>query len=296
MSLYTINCSHPVKFVNSGFLRDTSHMHIDRRSLEWPEAFVIEDGVLHIEADGIRTAAGKGTVLVHPKGTRQYGYAPSPGQVKYIWLHFDAAITAIAPADARIIALSKLLQKPRDLYGFGDASSSAIVVPGFHKPRKFVELLDIAYLIAENRRFFSNEKDHLIAAFLYMLSADYLEASEKAEGAKPVPAAFLAKEWIDNHLDNPLQFRQVSVGRVASQFKMNPDYLTRIFRKSYGVRISEYIIHRKIEVAHQRLSDGMSVKETAIWAGFSNPRYFAQAFKRVTGLSPSELKRDSVAR
>ena len=65
--------------------------------------------------------------------------------------------------------------------------------------------------------------------------------------------------------------------------------LNGCFAKLYGMTIAAYARRRRMECACEFLSAGESVSAVAFKVGYSNPSKFAAAFKRETGVSPSEL-------
>jgi AraC family transcriptional regulator len=59
-----------------------------------------------------------------------------------------------------------------------------------------------------------------------------------------------------------------------------------------GVSPSHYQINLRMNEARQLLRETkMSVVDVALEVGYSNPSYFAQLFRRETGLSPSDYRR-----
>ena len=73
---------------------------------------------------------------------------------------------------------------------------------------------------------------------------------------------------------------------------MNVDYVSKQFLKQIGIKFSTYLTNLRIEKAKQLLLEKGSDKiyEVAQLTGFgNNPQYFSQAFKKNTGLTPSEF-------
>ncbi len=84
--------------------------------------------------------------------------------------------------------------------------------------------------------------------------------------------------------------KRLTVAEVASLCNMSEVNAKKTFSKYAGVGIIEYFNHMKIEKAIELLSNGFSVKETALYLGFSDQNYFSTVFKRISGHSPSKLK------
>jgi two-component system response regulator YesN len=76
---------------------------------------------------------------------------------------------------------------------------------------------------------------------------------------------------------------------------LNPDYLTRVFKKQTGLSISDYLQQQRIEYAKKLLVEtNSSVSEVALAAGYSNFSYFSTIFKKSTELNPMEFRKMSL--
>lgn len=79
---------------------------------------------------------------------------------------------------------------------------------------------------------------------------------------------------------------------IASHVFLNPDYLTRVFKKDTGVSISDYLQQQRIEYAKQLLEQTeQSVSDIALSSGYSNLSYFSTMFKKATGIGPADYRR-----
>jgi AraC-like DNA-binding protein len=81
------------------------------------------------------------------------------------------------------------------------------------------------------------------------------------------------------------------VGRLdlAEQFQLTPQYVNALFRRELGVTPVEFLNHLRVEKAMTLRRGGMNVKDTAEAVGFSDAFYFSKVFKRIRGVSPSEV-------
>lgn len=85
--------------------------------------------------------------------------------------------------------------------------------------------------------------------------------------------------------------KNLSVTELASLCKMSVPTLEKtVFRYLHSGAMAYYNI-LKLNKAHELLSDGRSVKETAFTLGYSNQNYFSSCFKKRFGYPPSEVKR-----
>jgi two-component system response regulator YesN len=101
-------------------------------------------------------------------------------------------------------------------------------------------------------------------------------------------------ETIDKYIGN----ENLSLHWVANEMLyMNADYLGKLFKKETGEKFSNYITRLRIELAIRMIEKENDVKvfEIAEKIGYGeNPQYFSQVFKKHTGFTPSEYKRESL--
>ena len=69
-----------------------------------------------------------------------------------------------------------------------------------------------------------------------------------------------------------------------------PAYFSRHFSALMGMSFKSYVDRMKIRAARGMLADGASVSETAAALCYDTPSSFCRAFKRVTGVTPSEFQ------
>jgi AraC family transcriptional regulator len=69
-------------------------------------------------------------------------------------------------------------------------------------------------------------------------------------------------------------------------------YLSNLFSSMEGITLEQYIIRQKIErVKELLLYDELSLSEIADRLGYSSVAHLSGQFKKITGLTPSELKK-----
>ncbi|WP_162616127.1 response regulator [Paenibacillus lutimineralis] len=95
------------------------------------------------------------------------------------------------------------------------------------------------------------------------------------------------KRYIELHLDEELS-RQY----IADYVGLNPDYVVRIFKKSTGVSISDYIWQERMERAKELLiKSDMSISQVAISVGYPNFSYFSTLFRKSTAMTPQDYRK-----
>ncbi|MBR1439874.1 MAG: response regulator [Lachnospiraceae bacterium] len=95
------------------------------------------------------------------------------------------------------------------------------------------------------------------------------------------------KKLVEDNIGNE-EFGLETVGD-ALFFSVN--YIRQIFKTTTGESFMEYLIRRRMEQAACLLDGGdRKVAEVALLCGYSNQRYFASAFKKYYGMTPTEYK------
>jgi two-component system response regulator YesN len=83
-------------------------------------------------------------------------------------------------------------------------------------------------------------------------------------------------------------YEDVTLQSAAEYACVSPSYLSRLFKKTLNKRFIDVVKEEKIEKAKILLSQGFSVRDTALMVGYGNINYFSILFKQLTGESPSE--------
>lgn len=93
-------------------------------------------------------------------------------------------------------------------------------------------------------------------------------------------------EYLVSNIDKPLMFED-----IRKQFNVSASVIKRLFKSTLGCGIMEHFLHLKIDHAKQMIRENeMNFTEISEYLCFSSPQYFSSAFKRITGMSPSEYE------
>ena len=94
-------------------------------------------------------------------------------------------------------------------------------------------------------------------------------------------------EWMSEHVGEDL-----NLDRLAAQVGLSKFHFHRLFKTAMGVSPSRHHINLRMNVARQLLRETKkSVVDVALDVGYANPSHFAKLFRRETGLSPSDYRR-----
>ncbi|MBN1671477.1 MAG: helix-turn-helix transcriptional regulator [Kiritimatiellae bacterium] len=278
MRAYGIDVRPLPAFVNAAVARGRpGYVHV-RQQLRVNEVFVVEEGTLFMENNGVRAKVEPGGVLFHPTGTTQQGYAPSPESVKFVWLTFRTRVSAHECSELRVHQIGEYITQKE----LTRSRTDQLFVPALSRPAHFAEILDFGYRLAERGTIYPIERSAYVCLILSRLSVSGFVDRRPRLRSKEARLVNDIKCRIERQLAAPL-----SPGMVAEEVGMNADYLSRIFRRTTGLRLSEYIAIRKMEQARLLLRAGRSVKETAFRTGHTRAEHFSRKFKKHTGFPPS---------
>lgn len=83
----------------------------------------------------------------------------------------------------------------------------------------------------------------------------------------------------------------VSIPDLGKRFGISAAQLARRFKDAYGMTISEYVNHYRIELAKDmmRSNKKLMIKEIALEVGYNDQYYFSKMFKKLCGVWPTEF-------
>lgn len=95
------------------------------------------------------------------------------------------------------------------------------------------------------------------------------------------------KKYVHENLKEHITLNDISANTFYSAI-----YLETIFKKDTGKSIIEYLIDERLSVAKKMLKDGsIPLTEIAESVGFLDYNYFARTFKKRTGYTPTQYKK-----
>lgn len=107
---------------------------------------------------------------------------------------------------------------------------------------------------------------------------------EKAENTDS--AIDIVKKHISENISLDIQREE-----LAKLVFLNPDYLSKLFRKQEGVTIGEYITQKRILLAKQLLErTNLSVVDISHRVGITDVSYFIKIFRKKEGTTPQQYR------
>ena len=93
-------------------------------------------------------------------------------------------------------------------------------------------------------------------------------------------------DYIHAHLNQDL-----SLAELASVVNISPTYFASLFKKVMGISPHQYVIQQRVEQAKVMLmKTDLAIADIALQVGFSSQSHLTQQFKRLTGMTPKQVR------
>lgn len=162
------------------------------------------------------------------------------------------------------------------------------------KDEDCTKLLDeLISLNAEKRSIQSIAKSKKIAyEFFILLTERYTQSvsdeNEYKKQFKKLDTFHHIVDYLDKHY-----MQDLCVADIAENFNMSASYLAHFFKQYAQKSIIEYVNETRIQHAKNFLEkEEISIREIALRVGFYDINYFSRKFKAITGITPTEYKRN----
>lgn len=98
---------------------------------------------------------------------------------------------------------------------------------------------------------------------------------------------------IKNKIDYCIE-GEFSLDSIAESLSYSKNHIINVFKDKFGKTPYQYYIEAKIEIAKRYLKQtSCSIADISANLAFSDPQYFSSSFKRLTGVSPREYRKNS---
>jgi len=249
---------------------DENWTHLTRILADY-ELFVVTEGVLHIASATGEYAVSPGEYLLMPPNEFEHGTKPS--YCVFYWMHFG-------------------YNKEQNDHDFKNLSLTytpgQILLPEqgrLTSPDRIIILMK--QLQDSDRRY------REVSLNRYLCSAILSEVALQGQ-VYPAYGNKIIKEQLYQDICDYVSWHlteNLKVSQVANYFGYNEKYLTTFFKQRAGISLKQYILQIKMERAKADLSETTEpVSQIAFRLGFADAHNFSNAFRKVTGLSPSEYR------
>ncbi|MFA9478957.1 helix-turn-helix domain-containing protein [Phycisphaerales bacterium AB-hyl4] len=92
---------------------------------------------------------------------------------------------------------------------------------------------------------------------------------------------------INTYLDHPL-----TLVSIAKRLQCHPKYLGRVFQRSMGLSVADFLLKTRIERACNLLKIGrLDVTRVAYEVGFTDKSNFSRSFRKIMGMPPGQYRK-----
>ena len=270
MNALTLPRSLPIVAHNGGlFVSRGTGTHPDR-TLSSYELIVVRSGALSIQEEETRFLVSSGdTLLLFPK-RQHFGTQPYAKDLSFYWFHFDVSAS---PAEAG----SPLLEVPRQSPNSSSATHDELMT----LCRRFLDVQAEA-----------NKQTVFRCSLILLEMLTAIVSQTDRDGAVPVDSGTRLADRANALLRVRFAEPDLSTQSVAETLGVNPDYLGRVFRRTFGKPLTDVLHDYRLRFARSLLlDDSKNIAEVARVSGFADAGYFRRLFKRHHALSPQGFRR-----
>ena len=96
-----------------------------------------------------------------------------------------------------------------------------------------------------------------------------------------------------NHIDTNYKDTSLSVYSLAEKTAMSEVYFRKLFKSQYHLSPVQYITSIRLKKAKELMKyPFLTLEECALQSGFSSLQYFCRVFKKSTGTTPAQYRKE----
>ncbi|MEJ1228200.1 AraC-type DNA-binding protein [Pseudomonas sp. NFACC09-4] len=99
------------------------------------------------------------------------------------------------------------------------------------------------------------------------------------------PGLMRAAQFIHDHCTEALRLED-----ICSAAQLSPSYLSRAFKRHYGMTPHAFLVNRRIQFARRQLREGRLIADVALDSGFADQAHFQRAFKQHLAATPGQYR------
>mgnify|MGYP002796687170 FL=1 len=120
----------------------------------------------------------------------------------------------------------------------------------------------------------------------------------RTESEKKENKIFPSKTSVENYFASSViklledhLYGKITVQEICERLNFSRAYVANVFKKNTGYSVSEYYARMKISEAKKLIrEENYNFTQISEMLHFDTPNYFSRAFKRITGMTPSEYR------
>lgn len=245
------------------------------------EMVYVDKGSVAITRDGEEVILAQGEVIFHAPNEfhtiRAYASAPDFFVISFVssslsMKYFERFCSPLKKAHKSL--LSSIIKEAEESY---------------HIPKNDPDLRKL-----QRRKDAPLGSEQLIKSYLEQLLIYLLRTGENAENATSIPP--LAEEKplvsaIKDYISTRCE-ENIKIDEICRAFGYSKSFLSRLFREHTETSLAAFAVAKKMERAKELLRDDrLNITQISARLSFETPQYFARAFKREYGMTPTEWKR-----
>ena len=120
---------------------------------------------------------------------------------------------------------------------------------------------------------------------LFLISAQQTEELQRARNRLDIEQIRL---YIASHCTEGITLK-----KVADRFYVSMEYLSKVFKSTYGEGFTEYVTRLRMEKAAALIAEGtLPLKEVGEAVGYYDQAHFYKTFKKIYGKAPGQFRQD----
>jgi AraC family transcriptional regulator len=189
------------------------------------------------------------------------------------------------------IRMTYLYLSPTKLHKSIDADTAYAPKAFFEDPILWATATKLKHVIESNQCESMIYFDALASVLAHEISRSGRELTRTSPTSRGGLASWQRRAvigYIEEHLDE-----RVSLITLARLARLSQHHFCRAFKQSFGTPPQGYLLQRRIERAKVLLADrANSITDVALTLGYAFNSSFTLAFRKVTGQTPSEFRRN----
>lgn len=148
---------------------------------------------------------------------------------------------------------------------------------------KFHLLFEQMITLTEQQR--SDEVASILMQSVLSLILNEIASKNYVNIEREVPNTISDKctAYIAKHINKP-----ISVEDIAKELNVSVSHLAHSFKKQMNISIHQYILKKKLVIAHHKILDGEPATRAAMECGFNDYSGFYKQFKKMFNKAPSD--------
>ena len=237
------------------------------------------EGELYLRYNGHNYTVKKGEYLLLPPSDNGFREGFKKAYCSFYWMHFVTDHSSKVPYEISS-GSSKIKEIDTAKYGF-IPQSGAIASP----ERILVMMKQLQDMVKNN---------YPTVSLNAMVTSIMMELYGEIVTGAPATSDPAARKQIYLDIIDYIQTnisKNIKISEIADAFGYNPKYLSHLFVEIRKIPLKQFIISQKMDAANFMLADNdKTVSQIASDLGFSDVHNFARAYKKYTGLTPSEYR------